>query len=219
MTAQIAALSVARLIARCVGRKEEEAEKAKHEVRIIWGDYFKQPQFDAFPEIHEITHQIMLTASACKQGTARFSGEKLVEQVNRFAEIYWHSKDFKTANYPSPDPPNLPTVYPDWDNMLWPFTLRRIRGQSMSKVLDEGDFVLGRRLGLKSPIDVGDVIEISHPRLGNIVKRLLDCDEAHIWVKGDAFNSIAPSEIGPISREMVVAKALWRISPRGIQRI
>ncbi len=103
--------------------------------------------------------------------------------------------------------------------MLWPFTLRRIRGQSMSKVLDEGDFVLGRRLGLNSPIDVGDVIEISHPRLGNIVKRVLDCDEAHIWVKGDAFNSIAPSEIGPISREMVVAKALWRISPRGIRRI
>ena len=132
MTAQIAALSVVRLmdimdetingdgnaldqqntIARCVGRKEEEAEKAKHEVRIIWGDYFKQPQFDAFPEIHEITHQIMLTASACKQGTARVSGEKLVAQVNRFAEIYWHSKDFKTANYPCPYPPNLPTVYP-----------------------------------------------------------------------------------------------------------
>ncbi len=132
MTAQIAALSVVRLmdimdetisgdgdalnqqntIARCVGRKEEEAEKAKHEVRIIWGDYFKQPQFDAFPEIHEITHQIMLTASACKQGTTRVSGEKLVEQVNRFAEIYWHSKDIKTASYPCPYPPNLPTVYP-----------------------------------------------------------------------------------------------------------
>jgi signal peptidase I len=103
--------------------------------------------------------------------------------------------------------------------MLSPFALRRIQGRSMLEVLDEGDFVLIRRLGLKSPIKVGDVIEISHPRLGNIVKRVLDCDETHIWVKGDAFNSIAPSDIGPVSRATVVAKALWRISPRGIRRI
>ena len=103
--------------------------------------------------------------------------------------------------------------------MLFPFTLRRIQGRSMLKALNEGDFVLGRRVGLKSLIDVGDVIEISHPRLGNIVKRVLDCDEAQIWVKGDALNSIASSEIGPISRATVVAKALWRISPRGIRRI
>ena len=54
--ALLAALSVVRLtdilsetsdqntIVRCVLQKEEEAEKVKHEVRIIWGDYFKAPQ-------------------------------------------------------------------------------------------------------------------------------------------------------------------------------
>ena len=131
-TAQIAALSVVRLmdimgeavgadplsldaqntIARCILRKEEEAEKVKQEVRVIWGDYFKTPHIEAFPEIHDLTHRIMQKASACKQGTARAEGEALVELVNRFVEIFWETKDVKTARHPCPYPPNLPTVYP-----------------------------------------------------------------------------------------------------------
>ena len=132
-TAQIAALSVVRLmdimaetaesggpeslaaqntIARCVVRKEEEAEKVKQEIRVIWGDYFKAPQIEAFPEIHDLTHRIMQSASACKQGTSRTDGETLVELVNRFAEVFWHSKDIKTVRHTCPYPPSLPTVYP-----------------------------------------------------------------------------------------------------------
>ena len=131
--AQIAALSVVRLmdimaeaaggsdptslaarntVARCVMRKEEEAEKVKHEIRIIWGDYIKAPQKEAFPEIDDLTHQIMLKASACKQGVSRADGEALVELVNRFAEIFWRSKDIETARHDCPYPPSLPTVYP-----------------------------------------------------------------------------------------------------------
>ena len=85
-TALIAALSVVRLmdimaetmekpdglgrqntIARCVLRKEEEAEKVKHEVRIIWGDYIKAPQMEKHPGVSDLVHQIMLKGSACKQ--------------------------------------------------------------------------------------------------------------------------------------------------------
>lgn len=131
--AQIAALSVVRLmdimaeaangsdartleaqntIARCVLRKEEEAEKVKHEVRIIWGDYFKGPHIEAFPEIHDLTHRIMQKASACKQGTGRADGESLVALVNRFAVIFWQTKDVRTVDRDCPYPPNLPTVYP-----------------------------------------------------------------------------------------------------------
>ena len=99
-------------IARCVLRKEEESEKIKHEVRIIWGDYFKAPQFEKFPEIHELTHNIMMKASACKQGVDREDGEALAELLNRFVEIFWATKDVKTARHNSPNLPNLSTVYP-----------------------------------------------------------------------------------------------------------
>ncbi|MBK17300.1 MAG: superoxide dismutase, Ni [Rhodospirillaceae bacterium] len=133
-TAIIAALSVVRLLdimaeaaesgdsgsierantlARCVQRKEEEAEKVKHEVRIIWGDYFKAPQFEAHPNIHDLTHQIMLKGSACKQGANRSDAEELVELVNQFAEIFWDTKDIKTSRKTAPYPPSMPVVYPE----------------------------------------------------------------------------------------------------------
>ena len=56
-------------------------KKAKHEVRVIWGDYIKQPQFDKFPNISELVHSIMLTGSSCKQGIEREKGEKLLSLI------------------------------------------------------------------------------------------------------------------------------------------
>lgn len=99
-------------IARCVLRKEEESEKVKHEVRIIWGDYFKTPQFEKFPEIHDLTHKIMMTGSKCKQNVSREDGENLLELVNQFAEIFWATKDVKTERKVAPYPPSLAVVYP-----------------------------------------------------------------------------------------------------------
>ena len=37
-------------------RKESHAKITKDEITTIWGDYFKQPQFEKFPEIHDLTH-------------------------------------------------------------------------------------------------------------------------------------------------------------------
>lgn len=133
-TALIAALSVVRLvdimeeaasggdmgsiatmntISRCVMRKEEEAEKVKHEIRIIWGDYFKAPQFEAHPNASDLVHQIMLKGSACKQNASRDDAVALVELVNEFAEMFWATKDVKTSRKECPYPPALPTVYPE----------------------------------------------------------------------------------------------------------
>ena len=92
--------------------KEEEAEKVKHEIRIIWGDYFKQPQFEKFPGVNDLVHEIMRTASGCKQEPSRATGEALVQQVNQFAEMFWATKEVETTTLPWPYPPSLPTVYP-----------------------------------------------------------------------------------------------------------
>ena len=68
ITAQIAALTVVRMddliadlekahpekgteyqnsLSRYIAVKEEHAEKVKHEIRVIWGDYIKQQHLDA----------------------------------------------------------------------------------------------------------------------------------------------------------------------------
>lgn len=99
-------------LSRNIAMKEIEAEKVKSEVRVIWGDYFKAPQIEKYPEIHDLTHKIMQAGSACKQDVHRADAEKLVELVNRFAEIYWATKDIATVRKPCPYPPSIDVVYP-----------------------------------------------------------------------------------------------------------
>lgn len=133
-TAQIATLSVIRFLdlinelnadqmsladqaqlARLVREKEIHAARVKEEVRVIWGDYFKQPQFDQFPDIHSLVHNIMLTASACKQNIVREKGEKLLTLVNEFAAAFWATKGVSTFTAECPYPPNEQVIYPKLD--------------------------------------------------------------------------------------------------------
>ena len=44
---------------RLVQQKEEHAVIAKNEITIIWGDYFKAPQIEQYPGVHELVHGIM----------------------------------------------------------------------------------------------------------------------------------------------------------------
>ncbi len=131
-TAQIAALSVIRFLdligeldgkdslsvadqatlSRLVREKEIHAEKVKAEVRVIWGDYFKAPQFEAFPDAHTLVHNIMLTGSACKQHIDRANGVKLLELVNEFAAAFWATKNVETYTATCPYPPSESVVYP-----------------------------------------------------------------------------------------------------------
>ena len=100
-------------LARCTLRKEEEAEKVKQEIRVIWGDYFKGPLLEQHPDIHGLVHSIMQKASACKQDVHRDDGLALVELVNQFTEIFWKTKGKNTQRFAAPYPPGLPVVYPD----------------------------------------------------------------------------------------------------------
>ncbi|MEM7245455.1 MAG: superoxide dismutase, Ni [Acidobacteriota bacterium] len=105
-------LSTRNTLIRCVQRKEEEAERIKHEVRVLWGDYFKAPQLEAHPKVHGLAHEIMMKASACKQEADRANAEALVELVNELAEIFWTTKGVETERKTCPYPPSMPVVYP-----------------------------------------------------------------------------------------------------------
>ena len=133
MIAQVAALTIIRTVdlnnelsekndlnvsekaqfSRLVSQKEEHGIKVKDEIRVIWGDYFKEPQFAKFPEIHDLTHNIMLTASKTKQNVSKDSAIELLNHVNRFAEIFCSTKDVPTYKAKCPYPPSLEVIYPD----------------------------------------------------------------------------------------------------------
>jgi nickel superoxide dismutase len=97
---------------RLVAQKEEHGFKVKEDVRVIWGDYIKQPQLEKFPELHELTHSIMLAASKAKQHIDKDATLDLLAKVNRFAEIFWLTKGVDTFTATCPYPPEQVVVYP-----------------------------------------------------------------------------------------------------------
>ena len=130
-TAQIAALTVVRMMdlmaalesgdqkgtaefhnsmARYVAVKEEHAEKAKHEIRVIWGDYFKK---DKHPNVDDLVHNIMQLGSKVRQTADREAGVAFVAAINEFAEVFWGTKEVKTKKAKAPYAPALEMVYPD----------------------------------------------------------------------------------------------------------
>ncbi len=130
ITAQIAALSVIRMVdlmtqleesdkleylntvARHIALKETEAEKVKHEVRIIWGDFIKGPQIEKYPHIHILVHNIMLLGSANKQHVSRAKAMELLDEVNNFAQIFWEIKGVETKRIKANYFPNEEIVVP-----------------------------------------------------------------------------------------------------------
>lgn len=98
---------------RLLNEKERSGRQVKEEVSVIWGDYIKQPQLDAHPELHTLAHQIMLSTSFAKQHVDRKATIKLLENVNKFAEIYWQTKSVNTYRAKCPYPPFEVIVYPD----------------------------------------------------------------------------------------------------------
>ena len=99
-------------IIRLVIEKETQSKIVKEEVNTIWGDYFKESQLEKFPETHNIVHLIMQLASKCKQEGSVENAEKLLEQLNRFAEIFWASKGVRTERVTSPYPPAKKMIIP-----------------------------------------------------------------------------------------------------------
>ncbi len=132
ISAQIAALTIIRMVdllnelkekasltldeqaefLRLVNQKEQHGVKVKEEISVIWGDYIKAPQLGQYPELHELVHSIMLASSQAKQHISRDAAMTLLQKVNRFAEIFWATKQVTTFTATCPYPPAEQLVYP-----------------------------------------------------------------------------------------------------------
>lgn len=77
---------------RYVAIKEEEAQKVKDELAILWSDYFKPEHLDAHPDLHTTFWTAIKAASACKvEGTVE-AGEALLGHVETIHNIFWSTK-------------------------------------------------------------------------------------------------------------------------------
>lgn len=130
--AQIAALTVVRMVdlikdleakggndatyqnslSRYINVKEEHAEKVKHEIRVIWGDFIKPQHVEKHPETVEVVQKIMQLGSKSRQTVDREAAVQLVEAANQFAQIFWDAKGVPTKRAKAPYAPALELVYP-----------------------------------------------------------------------------------------------------------
>ena len=77
---------------RCVTVKEQHAELVKHEVQVIWSDYFKPEHLEANPDLHTKVWNVLKLASKNKQSVDADAAAQLEAAVKEFADIFWSTK-------------------------------------------------------------------------------------------------------------------------------
>ena len=107
--AEIAAQTVARMVellggldgdsaadrnkfVRCVAVKEQHAEIVKHEVQVIWSDYFKPEHLAANPDLHTKVWNLLKLAGKNKQNIDAEAAAQLQASVKEFSDIFWSTK-------------------------------------------------------------------------------------------------------------------------------
>ena len=92
--------------------KEEHAEACKHELRIIWGDYFTPEHLQKFPELHGLFWEAMKLASKARQEVNLQTAQDLLAKVQTIAEIFWKTKGAEARRQPSLQKSGGELVYP-----------------------------------------------------------------------------------------------------------
>jgi nickel superoxide dismutase len=79
-------------VVRLTTVKEEHAEILKREVSVLWSDYFKPEHLEKFPDLHTQVWNILKLASKTKQEIDSEAAAKLLEETQKFAEVFYQSK-------------------------------------------------------------------------------------------------------------------------------
>lgn len=77
---------------RAIYIKEQRAELVKHHLWVLWTDYFKPEHLEKYPKLHELFWKATKQAGGCKKTNDPAEGQKLLDQIDEIAEIFWATK-------------------------------------------------------------------------------------------------------------------------------
>lgn len=77
---------------RAIIIKEERAELVKHHLMVLWADYFKPDHLAKYPDLHDMFWKAIKQASECKHHLEPEEGQRLVDQIEAIATIFWETK-------------------------------------------------------------------------------------------------------------------------------
>ncbi len=79
--------------ARFSAIKEEQAQKAKEEILILWTDYFKPTHLEQYPDLHDTFWKAAKLCSACKVEVSSEHANELMEAVHKIHQMFWATKN------------------------------------------------------------------------------------------------------------------------------
>ncbi|MDB9494214.1 superoxide dismutase, Ni [Spirulina major CS-329] len=79
-------------LSRYIAIKEEQAQKTKEELLILWTDYFKPVHLEQFPDLHDTFWKATKLCSACKVEVSKEHAEELMAAVQKIHTMFWSSK-------------------------------------------------------------------------------------------------------------------------------
>ena len=100
------------------------------------------------------------------------------------------------------------------------FGIIRVAGLSMVPTLQDGDFILFRRLSADDSPSPGRIVIVRHQRLGTIVKLLEEETRPDRFrLSGLSALSVDSSHMGNVARQDIIGQAVLRIGRHGTSRL
>ncbi|MBV9579146.1 MAG: superoxide dismutase, Ni [Chloroflexi bacterium] len=83
-------------ISRYSATKEEHARICEHELIILWTDYFRPEHLQQAPELHDVVWKTAKLTSTVKQQINMDAAQQLLQGTHQIAEIFWKTKNVQT---------------------------------------------------------------------------------------------------------------------------
>ena len=77
---------------RAIIIKEERADLVKHHLWVLWTDYFKPEHLEKYPQLHDLFWKATKTAGEAKKGNDAAVGQRLLDEIDEIAKIFWETK-------------------------------------------------------------------------------------------------------------------------------
>ena len=79
-------------MSRYAAIKEEEAQKCKDELLVLWTDFYKPQHLEANPGLHETFWQAAKLCSACKVEVSAVHAQELMDAIEEIHNQFWAVK-------------------------------------------------------------------------------------------------------------------------------
>lgn len=79
-------------MSRYASIKEEEAQKCKDELLVLWTDFFKPQHLEAVPDLHNMFWQAAKLCSACKVEVSEVHAQELMDAIENIHNVFWQVK-------------------------------------------------------------------------------------------------------------------------------